>query len=171
MLNKVTLSPEAVDSLGSRLKGTLIDPEHAEYEAARHVWNGMIDRYPALIARCADVQDVAACVSFARAQNIGVAVRGGGHNVAGLGTCDGGLVIDLSLMKQITVYPETRIASVQGGATWGDLDAATQAYGLAAPGGVVSATGVAGLTLGGGFGSQSASATSGGLSGSRKSTS
>ncbi|MBL8163309.1 MAG: FAD-dependent oxidoreductase, partial [Anaerolineae bacterium] len=95
----------------------------------------MIDRYPAAIARCASVEDVVACVKFAREHSVPVAVRGGGHNVAGHATIDNGLVIDLSPMKHVQVYPETRIASVQGGATWGDVDAATQPYGLAAPGG------------------------------------
>lgn len=134
------------------LRGTLICPGDDDYDEARAIWNGMIDRYPALIARCADVQDMVKAVNFARENKILLAVRGGGHNVAGLGTCDGGLVIDLSLMKEVQVDPEARTARVAGGATIGDVDQATQPYGLATPMGVVTATGIAGLTLGGGYG-------------------
>lgn len=143
---------EVFHALEAQLQGALVRPDDDGYHAARAIWNGMIDRYPAAVARCASVEDVVACVKFAREHGVPVAVRGGGHNVAGHATIDNGLVIDLSPMKHVQVYPETRIASVQGGATWGDVDAATQPYGLAAPGGLVSETGVAGLTLGGGFG-------------------
>ena len=146
------LNGERVRSLAGRLRGELIGPGDAGYERARAVWNGMIDRYPALIARCECVEDVVAAVDFARAQALPLAVRGGGHNVAGHGTCDEGLVIDLSPMSQVEVDPVARVARVGGGATWGQVDAATQAHGLAAPGGVFSGTGVAGLTLGGGLG-------------------
>jgi FAD/FMN-containing dehydrogenase len=126
--------------------------EDAGYDAARKVFNAMIDRYPRLIARCADVADVIACVDFAREQRLLLAVRGGGHNGGGLGTCDNGLVIDLSRMKGIRVDPKARTARVDGGCTWGDVDHATHAFGLACPSGIISTTGVGGLTLGGGIG-------------------
>jgi FAD/FMN-containing dehydrogenase len=141
-----------VAMLAQQLRGELIQPGDANYDQARAVWNGMIDRYPALIARCASTEDVVAAINFARAHNLPLAVRGGGHNVAGHGTCDDGLVIDLSPMNQIEIDPLGQIARVGGGATWGEVDAATQAYGLATPGGVFSGTGIAGLTLGGGYG-------------------
>lgn len=141
-----------VRSFGRALRGELIRPGDADYDTARLVWNGMIDRYPALIARCADTADVVTSVNFARDHGLPLAVRGGGHNAAGNATVDGGLVIDLSAMRAVAVDPQARIARAQGGATLADLDAATQVYGLATPTGVVSATGVAGLTLSGGFG-------------------
>jgi FAD/FMN-containing dehydrogenase len=154
MLNELTnqLNGKAIHEFQSRLQGQLIRPGDAQYDDARRVWNGMIDRYPALIARCASVDDVVAAVNFARENDLLVSVRGGGHNVAGHATNDGGLVIDLSPMKQIEVDPQARIARAQGGVTWGELDAATQVYGLATPGGVFTQTGIAGLTLGGGYG-------------------
>jgi len=123
-----------------------------DYEEARLVWNDLIDKRPALIARCAGVGDVIDSVNFARENDLLMAVRGGGHNVAGNGVCDGGLVIDLSPMKRIRVDPERRTVRAEGGATWADLDRETQVFGLAAPGGKVSETGIAGLTLGGGIG-------------------
>lgn len=138
--------------LASQLHGELIRPSDPEYEQARHIWNGMIDKHPALIARCADTQDVVACVRYAREHDLLVAVRGGGHNVAGNATCDGGLVIDLSHMKRIAIDPQARTAHAQPGLTWGEFDAATQAHGLALTGGIQSTTGIAGFTLGGGFG-------------------
>lgn len=146
------LNPKAVQVLAARFEGTIIRQWDAEYDTARKVWNGMIDRYPALIVRPRHNQDVITALEFAREQKMPIAVRGGGHNVAGHGTVDDGIVIDLSDMKAIEVDPEARVARVQGGVTWGELDAATQVYGLATPGGVFSKTGVAGLTLGGGFG-------------------
>jgi len=129
-----------------------VRPGDDGYEAARKVWNGNIDRSPGLIARCAGPADVIQAVNFARSHNLLVAVRGGAHNAAGHGTCDGGLVIDLSLMKGIRVDPARRTAQVQGGALWADVDHETLAFGLATTGGTVSNTGVAGLTLGGGEG-------------------
>jgi FAD/FMN-containing dehydrogenase len=146
------LDAAAVSRLEQRLEGRLIRPGDAEYDAARKVWNGMIDRYPVLIIQAVNNTDVVAGVNFAREKGLLLAVRGGGHNVAGHGTCDGGLVIDLARMNQVEVNPVTRIARVGGGATWGQVDAATQRHGLATPGGVFSKTGVAGLTLGGGYG-------------------
>ncbi|AHG93663.1 FAD linked oxidase domain-containing protein (plasmid) [Gemmatirosa kalamazoonensis] len=134
------------------LPGTVIRPGDASYDDARRLWNGMIDRRPALIVRCRDAQEVRAAVVAARARGLPVAVRGGGHNAAGLALCDDGLVIDLSQMRGVTVDPDARTARVEGGATWADVDAATQAHGLAVTGGAISTTGVGGLTLGGGIG-------------------
>jgi FAD/FMN-containing dehydrogenase len=127
-------------------------PSDAGYETARRVWNAFIDKRPALIARCTGVADVIRAVEFAQKYQLSVAVRGGGHNVAGHGTCDGGMVIDLSSMRGIGLDVVRRRATAQGGATWGDLDHETQAYGLATTGGMVSTTGLAGFTLGGGIG-------------------
>ena len=127
-------------------------PDNPRYEEARQVWNGMIDRRPAAIARARTTEDVVAAVNFGREHGLEIAVRGGGHNAAGLAVVDDGLVIDLTEMNQVQVDPERRIARAGGGATWGDFDAATQAHGLATTGGVISMTGVGGLTLGGGLG-------------------
>ena len=151
-LSSPTLDPVAVVDLASQLRGEAILPGDPAYEEARRVWNGMIDRRPAVVARCRGVADVIACVRFAADHNLLLAVRGGGHNVAGFGTCDGGLVIDLSAMRGVRVDPERRTVRAEGGATWADLDRETQVFGLAAPGGIVSTTGIAGLTLGGGQG-------------------
>ncbi len=139
-------------TLKAGFRGALIQPGNEDYEAARRVYNGMIDKYPALIARCSDVADVIAAVTFARKNGLLVAVRGGGHNVGGLGVCDDGLIIDLSLIRYTHVDPETRTVRVGGGNTWGDVDHATHAFSLAIPSGVISTTGVGGLTLGGGLG-------------------
>lgn len=146
------LSTTSVQHLEAGLRGALIHPGESGYDDARRVYNGMIDRRPALIARCADVADVVAAVRFAREAGALVAVRGGGHNAAGLGVCDGGLVIDLSRMRGIRVDPDARTVRVDAGCTWGDVDHATHAFGLATVSGIISTTGVAGLTLGGGHG-------------------
>lgn len=146
------LSIDDIAALKTRLRGDLIAPGDTDYDAARVVWNAMIDRRPGLIARCSGVADVLAAVDFARTHGLRVAVRGGGHNAAGYAVCDGGLMIDLSLMRSVRVDPEARRAWVHGGATWGDVDHETTAFGLATPGGVVSMTGVGGLTLSGGIG-------------------
>ncbi len=146
------LDGATIEELRQKLRGPLLTPGDAGYNEVRQVWNGLIDRRPALIARCSGTADVIDAVNFARTHNLLVSVRGGGHNVAGAAVCDGGLMIDLSLMKGIRVDPERRTARAQPGVTWGDLDRETQIFGLAAPGGVVSTTGIAGLTLGGGLG-------------------
>ena len=147
-----TLTEEAIQALATAMRGPVITPADPTYDEARKVHNGMIDRRPALIARCADVADVIAAVNFAREYDLLVAVRGGGHNGPGLGTCDDGLVIDLSLMKGVRVDPLGRTARVAGGSTLAEVDHATHAFGLAAPSGMISSTGVGGITLGGGVG-------------------
>ena len=148
----MTRDDETVAAFIASMHGPVLRPGDPEYDATRTIQNGMIDRHPALIARCTGAADIIAAVTFAREQGILLSVRGGGHNVAGNAVCDGGLMLDLSLMRGIHVDPRARIAHVQGGATWADLDRETQLFGLAAPGGVVSTTGVAGLTLHGGMG-------------------
>ncbi len=142
----------AVATLKANLRGRLLQPGDPDYGEARKVYNAMIDKKPRLIARCADVADVIHCVNFAREHHLLVAIRGGGHNGAGLGTCDDGLVIDLSPIKYIRVDPTARTVTVGGGCTWGDVDHATHAFGMATPSGIISTTGVGGLTLGGGIG-------------------
>jgi FAD/FMN-containing dehydrogenase len=139
-------------SLRARFRGALLRSGEEGYEEARRVWNGAIDRRPALIARCAGADDVVEAIRFARERELLVSVRGGGHSVAGHAVCDGGLMIDLSLMKHIEVDPETRVARAAGGVLWGELDRATQGFGLATTGGIISHTGIGGLTLGGGLG-------------------
>jgi FAD/FMN-containing dehydrogenase len=145
-------STKAIDALAPMLRGRIIQPTDPEYDAARRVYNAMIDCRPRLIVRCVDISDVIHCVNFARDEGLPLAIRGGGHSVAGFGTVDDGLVIDLAAMKGIRVDPLQRVARVQGGCTWGDFDHAAHVFGLASPGGLISTTGVAGLTLGGGFG-------------------
>ena len=148
-----TITPaDAARSELSTLEGQLVGPDDGDYERARSVYNAMIDKRPALIARCAGPSDVSRAVQFARKHELPVAVRGGAHNGAGLGTCDGGVVIDLSLLKEIEVDPQARTARVAGGCTWGEVDRATGEHGLATPSGIISTTGVGGLTLGGGLG-------------------
>src|ERR671914_1871004 len=139
-------------TLEQTLRGRLVRRGDSDYDAVRALYNGMIDKRPKLIARCADVADVIAAVNYARENGVLVAIRGGGHNGPGLGSCDGGLMIDLSLMKSVRVDPATRTVRVEAGCTSGDVDHATHAFGLAVPFGIVSTTGVAGLTLGGGTG-------------------
>jgi len=133
-------------------EGQLIGPEDATYDEARALYNAMIDKRPSLIARCAGPGDVAKVIDFARKQSLPLAVRGGGHNGAGLGSVDDGVLLDLSALKQIEVDPSARTARVGGGCTWGEVDAATNEHGLATPSGIISTTGVGGLTLGGGIG-------------------
>jgi FAD/FMN-containing dehydrogenase len=147
MLNKAIIG-----ALRASLRGELIEPGDPGYETARKVYNAMIDRRPGLIARCADVADVMSAVNFGREHKLLVAIRGGGHNAAGLGGCDDGLVIDLSPMKYVRVDPKKRTVLAGGGALWGDVDHAAHAFGLAVPAGIISTTGVGGLTLGGGLG-------------------
>jgi len=148
----VSLTADAIIGFQAALRGQLLQPSSPGYDTARTVWNGMIDRRPGLIAQCATADDVVQAVRFARAHDLLVAVRGGGHNIGGNAVCDGGLMIDLSPMTAVHVDEANRTARVEAGATLGDLDCATQAVGLATPVGVNSTTGIAGLTLGGGFG-------------------
>ncbi len=142
----------AIQDFKRSLRGRLFVPQDPEYDTVRRIYNGMIDKHPRFIVRCAGVADVIMAVNFAREYHLPVAIRGGGHNVAGLATCDGGLVIELTTMKGIRVDPLKRLVRAEGGCTWGDLDHATHAFGLAAPGGIISTTGIAGLSLGGGIG-------------------
>src|SRR5262245_30868773 len=142
----------AIKDLRANLRGELLQPGDEGYDAARLIWNGMFDKKPAVIARCSGTADVIHAVNFARENRLLTAVRCGGHNSSGSGSCDGGIMIDLSRMKGVRVDATARRAWVQGGATWGDFDREAQVHGLATPGGVVSATGVGGLTLAGGLG-------------------
>lgn len=143
------IDSKKIQDLQERLRGRLLCPSDEGYDDARKVFNGMIDKRPALIAQCAGVADVIAAVDFGRETDIHVAVRGGGHGVVGNAVCDDGLVIDLSKMKSVRVAPKDRTARAEGGTTWGDFDHETQAFGLATTGGIVPSTGIAGLTLGG----------------------
>jgi FAD/FMN-containing dehydrogenase len=140
------------DTLRTTMSGEVLTPDDRGYDQARRVWNGIIDRHPAVIARCADTDDVVAAVRAAAGVRPVVSVRGGGHQIAGSAVCDGGLVIDLSAMRAVDVDPAARTARAQGGARWADVDHATQRHGLATPGGEVSQTGIGGYTLGGGMG-------------------
>jgi len=146
------MKSNTIDQFKASLRGELIQPHDEGYDAARKVYNGMIDRRPRFLARCSDVGDIISAVKFARENNQLVAIRGGGHNGAGLGVCDDGLVIDLSRRRGIRADPKKRTVQVESGCTWGDVDHATHPFGLAVPTGIVSTTGVAGLTLGGGHG-------------------
>ncbi len=143
---------EEVAQFKAQLRGELIEPGDPGYDEARKVYNGMISRRPRLVAKCADVADVIAALQFARTHSLPVAIRGGGHNAGGLGVCDDGLVVDLALMRYVRVDPAAANVRVGAGCTWGDVDHATHAFGLAVPSGFISTTGVAGLTLGGGMG-------------------
>ena len=142
----------ARQELGAGFEGELIGPDDAQYEEARALFNAMIDKRPALIARCASPEDVTRVIGFARAHDLPLAIRGGGHNGGGLGSVDDGVIADLSLLRSISVDPETRTVRVGGGCTWKEVDAATNPHGLAVPSGIISTTGVGGLTLGGGIG-------------------
>ncbi|HEX2087714.1 MAG TPA: FAD-binding oxidoreductase, partial [Solirubrobacteraceae bacterium] len=145
-------TPDVLDRLREGFSGALLRPHDAGYDEARRIWNGAIDRRPACIARCTGPADVVAAVRFAREHDLLVAVRSGGHGVGGHAICDGGLVIDLSAMKGIRVDPVARTARAEAGVLWGELDRETQLFGLATVGGIVTHTGIAGLTLGGGIG-------------------
>jgi FAD/FMN-containing dehydrogenase len=151
-MHKMTTPAQAARQQLSDFQGRLIGPDDSDYEDARAVYNAMIDRRPGLIARCSSREDVARAITFAREHDLPLAVRGGGHNGGGLGTCDDGVVIDLSRFKDVDVDPIARTVRVGGGCTWGEVDQATGAHGLATPSGIISTTGVGGLTLGGGLG-------------------
>jgi hypothetical protein len=142
----------AIETFANGFSGKILIPDDVDYEQGRRIWNGNIDKYPGMIARCSGVDDVISAVKFARQQDLLVAIRGGGHSVAGWSTCDDGLVIDLSAMRAISVDPDRRTVHAQAGALLADLDRETHAHGLAVPAGVMSRTGIAGLTLGGGVG-------------------
>lgn len=146
------METKAIQLFAEQLRGELIQPADQHYDVDRKLYNAMIDRRPSLIARCADVADIITAVKFAREHSLLLAVRGGGHNGGGLGSCDDGLMIDLSRMKGVRVDPVERVARVGGGCTWGEVDHATHAFDLATPSGIISTTGVGGLTLGGGLG-------------------
>jgi FAD/FMN-containing dehydrogenase len=147
-----TVTIDEIDGFRSTLRGKLLQPGDSDYDESRKIWNAMIDRRPAMIVRCAGAADVLASVTFARDHGVPIAIRGGGHNIAGSALCDDGLVIDLSAMRSVQIDPKRRRAYVEGGATLRDFDHEAQAFALATPLGINSTTGVAGLTLGGGFG-------------------
>src|SRR6266852_1820852 len=141
-----------LDTLRTQVRGDVVGTEDEGYEQARAVYNAMIDKRPVVVTRPVNAGDVIAAVNFARESRIPLAIRGGGHSVPGFGTCDGGVVIDMSRMRAVRVNPEKRTARAEGGATWGDFNSAAHAFGLATTGGIISTTGVSGLTLGGGIG-------------------
>jgi hypothetical protein len=147
-----SISTDIIDNFRAEMRGELITPTDNQFESSRKIWNGMIDKKPVLIARCAGVEDVINAVKFSKEHNLFFSIRGGGHNVAGTAIAEGGLVVDLSAMRNVTVDPEQRVAHAEGGVRLGDLDYETQKFNLAAPVGLVSETGVAGLTLHGGAG-------------------
>src|SRR5205814_7567924 len=146
------LNEKMVAELQIKVRGEVIGPESKQYDEARKVYNAMIDKRPAAIVRCQGVADVIAAAKAARAERLTIAVRGGGHSVPGFGTADGALVVDLSRMRGIRVDPASKTVRAEGGCTWGDFNHATHAFGLATTGGIISTTGIAGLTLGGGIG-------------------
>src|SRR5262245_14167960 len=148
----VPVATTSVDRLRDRVRGEVVTSDDAEYDSARKVYNAMIDRRPHVVIRCLGTEDVVAAVDYARANQLAVAVRGGGHSVPGFGTADDAVVVELSGMRQVAVDDEARLARVKGGATWGVFNEAAHRYGLATTGGVISTTGVGGLTLGGGIG-------------------
>jgi FAD/FMN-containing dehydrogenase len=148
----MALSDEAVDELKSKLRGRIISSGDTDYQSARKVYNAMINRHPRLIVRCVDVADVIAVVNCVRENCLPLAIRGGGHSGSGFGTCDDGLVLDLSLMKGIRIDRRAHTVVVEGGCTLGDVDHATDPFNLALPSGTDSTTGIGGLALGGGFG-------------------
>jgi FAD/FMN-containing dehydrogenase len=152
LATETQLDEQAVAGLAERVRGPVLRPDAPGYDEARSIWNGLIDRRPALIVQCSGAADVVDGVNFAREHGLALSIKAGGHNVAGNAVNDGGIVLDLSHMRGVTVDPAARTVRVQGGATWGDCDRETQLFGLAVPGGVVSTTGVAGLTLHGGLG-------------------
>ena len=148
----INISKEAIENLKSKVKGRVVLQSDSSYDQVRQIWNAMIERHPALIVRCAEADDVPPAIAFARENGLEISIRGGGHNIAGNALCDNGLVIDFSTMTKVRVDAEKKRAYVQPGATLADLDEATQSHGLATPVGINSTTGIAGLTLGGGFG-------------------
>ena len=149
---EIDLAQDAINALKMRIKGPILFPGEAGYEESRTVWNAMIDRKPAAVVRCLGTADVIACVQFAREHDLLLSIKGGGHNIAGLAAADGALMLDMSLMRGVWVDAQRKIAHAQGGCLLGDVDRETQLHGLATVLGFVSLTGVAGLTLGGGFG-------------------
>src|SRR5580692_9696468 len=151
-ITSASIATEAYEQLAAALRGDLIRPADPGYDQARAVYNAMIDKHPAAIVRCRDAADVITCVRFGRQHGAEIAVRGGGHNAAGLGVADDALVIDLSGLRSTTVSPEDHTVRADAGCTWGDVDHATVAFGMATPSGFLASTGVAGLTLGGGIG-------------------
>src|SRR5512140_1470675 len=150
--SEIDLKQEIIESLKTRLKGPLLTSGDAGFEESRTVWNAMIDKKPAFVVRCLGTADVIACMQFVREHNLLLCIKGGGHNIAGFATADGAIMLDMSLMRGVIVDPQRKVAHAQVGSLLNDVDRETQIYGLAAVLGFVSTTGIAGLTLGGGFG-------------------